>query len=183
VGVIYNTGKTTNNNIINLNGGVASFTGGGDNNSTIYVDVDAGLTLGGTFNLGVGSQITGRGNVTLNAGQTNLNVSQTTLSDDLTFTFNGGSLNYTGNLSLEKYDFITDIRGRGLRFSIEHNIKNQEEFGKKFEEFAKNHYNVLFNAKWHRICVTPPLIIEYEEIEIAAQAAISTFKLLAKDFT
>ena len=83
---------------------------------------------------------------------------------------------------LEKYDFITDIRGRGLRFSVEHNIKNQEEFGKKFEEFAKNNHNVLFNAKWHRICVTPPLIIEYEEIEIASQAAISTFKLLAKDF-
>jgi adenosylmethionine-8-amino-7-oxononanoate aminotransferase len=84
---------------------------------------------------------------------------------------------------LEKYDFITDIRGRGLRFSIEHSIKNQEKFGKKFEEYAKNHHNVLFNAKWHRICITPPLIIEYEEIEIAAKAAISTFKLLAKDFT
>lgn len=84
---------------------------------------------------------------------------------------------------LENFDFITDIRGRGLRFSIEHNIKNQEEFGKKFEEFAKKHHNVLFNAKWHRVCVTPPLIIQHEEIEIAARAAVATFKLLAKDFT
>jgi adenosylmethionine-8-amino-7-oxononanoate aminotransferase len=83
---------------------------------------------------------------------------------------------------LEKYDFIIDIRGRGLRFSVEHSIKNQEDFGKKFEEVAKNDHNILFNAKWHRICLTPPLIIENEEIEFAAQAAISTFKLLAKDF-
>jgi adenosylmethionine-8-amino-7-oxononanoate aminotransferase len=83
---------------------------------------------------------------------------------------------------LEKYDFIIDIRGRGLRFSVEHNIKDQENFGKKFEEIAKGRYNVLFNAKWHRICLTPPLIIDFKEIEIAAKAAISTFDLLANDF-
>ncbi len=83
---------------------------------------------------------------------------------------------------LEKYDFIIDIRGRGLRFSVEHSIKNQEDFGKKFEEIAKGRNNVLFNAKWHRICLTPPLIIDFKEIEIAAKAAISTFDLLANDF-
>ena len=84
---------------------------------------------------------------------------------------------------LKKYDFITDIRGRGLRFSIEHSIKDQDNFGKKFEEIAKSNYNVLFNAKWHRICLTPPLVIENNEIEKAAHAAISTFNLLAKDFS
>jgi len=83
---------------------------------------------------------------------------------------------------LEKYDFIIDIRGRGLRFSVEHDVKDQENFGKKFEEIAKGRHNVLFNAKWHRICLTPPLIIDFKEIEIAAKAAISTFDLLANDF-
>jgi adenosylmethionine-8-amino-7-oxononanoate aminotransferase len=83
---------------------------------------------------------------------------------------------------LEKYDFIIDIRGRGLRFSVEHDVKDQENFGKKFEEIAKERHNVLFNAKWHRICLTPPLIIDFKEIEIAAKAAISTFDLLANDF-
>jgi adenosylmethionine-8-amino-7-oxononanoate aminotransferase len=83
---------------------------------------------------------------------------------------------------LEKYDFVIDIRGRGLRFSVEHDIKDQENFGKKFEKIAKERHNVLFNAKWHRICLTPPLIIDFKEIEIAAKAAISTFDLLANDF-
>ena len=83
---------------------------------------------------------------------------------------------------LRNFDFIIDIRGRGLRFSVEHDIKDQENFGKKFEEIAKANYNVLFNAKWHRICLTPPLIIDLKEIEIAARAAISTFDLLANDF-
>lgn len=84
---------------------------------------------------------------------------------------------------LKKYDFIIDIRGRGLRFSIEHNIKDQEKFGKKFEVVAKNQHNVLFNAKWHRVCITPPLIIRYEEIEFATKAAISTFDFLFRQFS
>lgn len=84
---------------------------------------------------------------------------------------------------LKNNDCIVDIRGRGLRFSIEHNIKDQENFGKKFEDLTKKQFNVLFNAKWHRVCLTPPLIIEYSEIEKAAQAAISAFNLLARDFS
>ena len=75
----------------------------------MYVDIDASLTLGGTFNFATGSQIIGRGSVTLNAGQYNLNVSQTTLSNDLTFVFNGGALNYTGLLSLKKYAFTGNV--------------------------------------------------------------------------
>jgi hypothetical protein len=102
-GGLYNTGKLTNNNVINLNAGVATFSGGGDNRGRIYVDIDAALNLGGVFNFGTGSQITGRGSVTLNAGQINFNPSQTTFSNDLTFNFNGGELNYTGILSLRKY--------------------------------------------------------------------------------
>jgi hypothetical protein len=97
------TGKTTNNNKINVEAGYLSLTGGGNNNDTIYVDIDATLTLGGVFNFGTGSQITGRGNVTLNSGQLNFDVNQTTISDDLVITFDGGKLNYQGNLAIEKY--------------------------------------------------------------------------------
>lgn len=77
---------------------------------------------------------------------------------------------------------IIDIRGRGLRFSIEHNFKNQAAFGKKFESVARDNFNVLFNAKWHRICITPPLIITNTEIEKAANAVIATLSLISNDF-
>ena len=97
------TSKTTNNNRINVEAGSLSLTGGGNNNGIIYVDIDATLTLGGVFNVGTGSQITGRGNVTLNSGQLNFDVNQTTISDDLIITFDGGKLNYQGNLAIEKY--------------------------------------------------------------------------------
>jgi len=108
-GGLYNTGKLTNNNVISLNAGAATFSGGGDNRGRIYVDIDAALNLGGVFNFGTGSQITGRGSVTLNAGQINFNPNQTTFSSDLTFNFNGGSLNYTGNLSLRKYALSSSV--------------------------------------------------------------------------
>jgi adenosylmethionine-8-amino-7-oxononanoate aminotransferase len=84
---------------------------------------------------------------------------------------------------LKDLEFITDIRGRGLRFSIEHSFQRQESFGKAFEETAKDKYQVLFNAKWHRICLTPPLIITDSQIKQAANAAVLSFKQLAPEFT
>ncbi|BAZ84556.1 hypothetical protein [Dolichospermum compactum] len=83
-GTLAVTGKTTNSNKINVEGGSLSLTGGGTNtNGTIYVDIDAALTLEGIFNFGVGSQITGRGGVTLNSGQLNFNLNQTSIRQQL----------------------------------------------------------------------------------------------------
>jgi adenosylmethionine-8-amino-7-oxononanoate aminotransferase len=84
--------------------------------------------------------------------------------------------------SLEGFEFIKDIRGRGLRFSIEHSIDNQVEFGKRFESYCANNYQVLVNAKWHRICFTPPLIITEDEIQRAVHAVSATFKSLYREF-
>lgn len=84
---------------------------------------------------------------------------------------------------LSKFEFIEDIRGRGLRFSVEHSITDQIRFGQEFEKVAKNEYSVLVNAKWHRICFTPPLIIDENEIQRAVDAIHGTFEYLATDFT
>jgi adenosylmethionine-8-amino-7-oxononanoate aminotransferase len=83
---------------------------------------------------------------------------------------------------LQGIEIISDIRGRGLRFSVEHNIKDQERFGRMFENIIKEDHSVLVNAKWHRICFTPPLIISEEEIHKAVHAVSSTFRKLYRDF-
>ena len=72
------------------------------------------------------------------------------------------------NQSLGDFDFSRDNRGRGLRFSIEHNIHvdDQIEFGKEIEIECKAR-GLLVNAKWHRICFTPALIISYSQIDFA----------------
>lgn len=77
---------------------------------------------------------------------------------------------------------IIDIRGRGLRFSIEHNVKNQIDFGRSFEQIAVTKHNLLVNAKWHRICLTPPLIITDEEINIAVEAIVEIFDELFREY-
>lgn len=84
--------------------------------------------------------------------------------------------------ALEASSRIVDIRGRGLRFSIEHNIENQVEFGRKMEISCAENYQVLVNAKWHRICFTPPLIISDREIEKVVEATSQSFLKLSKNF-
>ncbi len=84
---------------------------------------------------------------------------------------------------LKDLNFVIDIRGRGLRFSVEHDFRQQIEFGKRFEEFMMKERGVLVNAKWHRICFTPPLIITDEEIERATIATVECFKVLSKEFS
>lgn len=81
---------------------------------------------------------------------------------------------------LNKFTNIVDIRGRGLRFSIEHNInpRDQVDFGSAFESIMKDEYGMLTNAKWHRVCFTPALIVSYEEIEQSVNAIEKTFDYL-----
>ena len=86
------------------------------------------------------------------------------------------------NHSLSNLDFLIDTRGRGLRFSVEHNIHpdDQIEFGDKIENECKSR-GLLVNAKWHRICFTPALIISYSQIDFAVEVLkLSIMKVMGK---
>jgi len=85
-----------------------------------------------------------------------------------------GSVHEKGKLFQEGFSehlhsnsYIVDIRGRGLRFSIEHSIPvvKQIEFGQFFEKLMRQEHSILVNAKWHRICFTPPLTLTSTEID------------------
>jgi adenosylmethionine-8-amino-7-oxononanoate aminotransferase len=68
---------------------------------------------------------------------------------------------------LQNNEHIVDIRGRGLRFSVEHSIPahRQIKFGQFFETLMRKKHSILVNAKWHRICFTPPITLTYSEID------------------
>ena len=53
---------------------------------------------------------------------------------------------------LKNYDFFKNIRGRGMRNSVEYNCDNNHLFGCALTELAKNELNLLISAKWHRVC-------------------------------
>lgn len=88
------------------------------------------------------------------------------------------------NSALSDLDLIFDVRGRGLRFSIEHKVPTemQADFGLAFEGMMKSKYGMLINAKWHRVSVTPALIITDEQIHRASEAICGTFRSLYKTF-
>lgn len=75
-----------------------------------------------------------------------------------------------------------NIRGRGLRMSLEYNCKNKNEFGKKLTETMLTKHNILTDAKWHRICITPAVIINKKQIDYFLDNLVREFSLLSKKF-
>tara|TARA_X000000950_G_C13835524_1_gene628009 strand:+ start:203 stop:1492 length:1290 start_codon:yes stop_codon:yes gene_type:complete len=80
---------------------------------------------------------------------------------------------------LKKSRLFRDVRGRGLRLSIEHLTKDNNLFSKKFyEEMLKK--KIFIDAKFHRTCFTPSLLISKKEIDFVLDNYIKTFKSLEK---
>lgn len=67
------------------------------------------------------------------------------------------------------------VHGRGLRLSIEHNIKDQYNFSHQFHEIMKNKYKIIVDVKWHRILLTPPLTISEENLLSSVETICRTF--------
>lgn len=80
-----------------------------------------------------------------------------------------------GNLPLYR-----DVRGRGLRFSFEYKVDNPNEFGAELASRVLAKYNILINAKWHRICFTPGLILTRQQADEILGACIGEIKDMVK---
>lgn len=69
-----------------------------------------------------------------------------------------------------------DVRGRGLRFSFEYQAEKPNEFGMQLADRLLSKHNILINAKWHRVCFTPGLIMTKEEADQVLGACIGEIK-------
>lgn len=83
---------------------------------------------------------------------------------------------------LGNHPFYYDVRGRGLRFSIEYKCKNQHEFGLTLQETMEHEHNVLINGKWHRVCFTPAFIISREQADYVLDRFVKTFRKVAANW-
>tara|TARA_B110000967_G_scaffold125475_1_gene128280 strand:+ start:487 stop:1779 length:1293 start_codon:yes stop_codon:yes gene_type:complete len=83
---------------------------------------------------------------------------------------------------LKDHDFFFDLRGRGLRFSMEYNCKNNNEFGLKLTDIMLRKHKILINAKWHRVCFTPAYIITRPQCNFILDKFIKEFKDLSKSW-
>jgi adenosylmethionine-8-amino-7-oxononanoate aminotransferase len=99
------------------------------------------------------------------------------------------NINYLGEYmrkilinELSSHPFFYDVRGRGLRFSIEYKCNNQNEFGLKLKEVMLNSFNIFINSKWHRACFTPAYIITKSQCDFFLDKFIQTFKKVSLKF-
>ena len=79
-------------------------------------------------------------------------------------------------------NLFKNIRGRGLRFSLEFDCINKNNFAKELQDKMFNKHKILINSKWHRVCFTPSLEIEKNDIDRVVEKFSSEFKILSKKY-
>lgn len=81
---------------------------------------------------------------------------------------------------LREHPYFRDVRGRGMRFSLEYQCENKNGFGMKLAKSMLENHNILINAKWHRVCFTPSLLLTDEEVNHVVERVVSEFKLISR---
>ncbi len=94
----------------------------------------------------------------------------------------GDFLRNTLEDELGLHPFFSNVRGRGLRNSLEYKCEEQHLFGLKLVKEMKEKYNILISGKWHRVCFSPALTITKNELEFVLDNFVRTFKDVASDW-
>jgi adenosylmethionine-8-amino-7-oxononanoate aminotransferase len=95
----------------------------------------------------------------------------------------GNFLRNTLSNELAGHDFFYNVRGRGLRNSLEYKCKDQHLFGIALTNLAKKKYNMLISAKWHRVCFSQAINIKNNELEFMLAKFIDCFKEVSSNWT
>ena len=96
---------------------------------------------------------------------------------------NGNYLRRTIYEELKNHEFFSNVRGRGLRNSLEYKCDNQHLFGVALTEFAKEKLNLLISAKWHRVCLCHAININKKDIDHILEKFIYCFKSVSNNWT
>ncbi len=84
---------------------------------------------------------------------------------------------------LKDHNFFSNVRGRGLRNSLEYTCENKNIFGVTLAEKMKTKHKILVSGKWHRICLSPSLKIKKTELDLFIEKFTKEFKLLSGKWT
>ena len=80
---------------------------------------------------------------------------------------------------LKDHKFFKNIRGRGLRNSLEYNCNDKHLFGIALTDQAKSKENLLISAKWHRVCFSPAINISQNDLDKGLEKFLKSFKIVA----
>ena len=76
---------------------------------------------------------------------------------------------------LGDHEFIKDIRGRGVRNSIEYQTGNNQLFSKLLTERMFNEKNIIISSKWHRTSFSHAMTINMQEIDYYLESFYDSF--------
>ena len=76
---------------------------------------------------------------------------------------------------LKNNEFFHNIRGRGMRNSVEHNTPDNDLFAKELQKNALEKYNLILGAKWHRTCFSGAINISYKDLNKLIDQYLHTF--------
>ena len=77
---------------------------------------------------------------------------------------------------LGQHPFFYDVRGRGLRFSMEYQCDRKQDFTQALERCMREKYQVIISGKWHRVSFTPAFIINKNQADYVLEKFIAVFK-------
>ncbi len=83
---------------------------------------------------------------------------------------------------LSEQDFFGNIRGRGMRNSLEISSPNNSLFCEKLKDYAMSEFNLILNARWHRVCFSPAINIEIKELDNIIEKFIKTYKYVISNW-
>lgn len=80
---------------------------------------------------------------------------------------------------LGNHPFFVEVRGRGLRFAVEHKTPDNHRFGTQMQKSLKEQHGILLDGKWHRVAFAPPFITTMAQADEVVDRFVTTFKALA----
>ncbi len=82
---------------------------------------------------------------------------------------------------LKNNEQFSNVRGRGFAFSSEHSLKRNNEFALKLKNEILDKYNILLNAKWHRVSFLPSYNMPKKYIYKTVEIYLKEFKKLSQN--
>lgn len=79
-------------------------------------------------------------------------------------------------------NFFRNVRGRGLRISLEFDCPDQHLFGVALANRLKDTHGIILSGKWHRISFSPALTITIDEISMVMDRVCAEFLKLEKEW-
>ena len=84
---------------------------------------------------------------------------------------------------LKENAFFLNVRGRGLRNSLEYSCDEKNLFGIELANKMLEDHNIIISGKWHRVCFSQSLNIKKQELDLFLDKFSKTFRKIQSKWT